>query len=96
MRYNKSKNIKEVLDNYLKAFKLTDKFNEVRLNHYWEKSMGPEIARHTLKLEIKNKKLYIFLDSSILRSELSYTRGQILEGITHEFGIGLIQEVILM
>jgi hypothetical protein len=96
MRYNKSKNIKEVLDSYLKAFKLTDKFNEVRLNQFWESMMGNEISRRTLKMEIKNKKLYIFLDSSILRSELSYARNRILESINAEFGERFIEEVILM
>jgi predicted nucleic acid-binding Zn ribbon protein len=96
MRYNNSKPIKDVINNYLKAFKLDDKMNEVRLHEHWEKLMGMSISKHTLKIEIKKKKLYIFLDSSVLRSELSYAKQKIVESINTEFGQQLIDEVILM
>jgi hypothetical protein len=96
VRYNNSKPIKEVLDNYLKAFKLNDKMNEVKLHECWENLMGISITKHTLKIEIKKKKLYVFLDSSVLRSELSYAKQKIVETINNEFGQKLIEEVILM
>jgi hypothetical protein len=96
MRYNKSKTIKEVIENYVRYFKLSDKLNEVKINEIWEKLMGVSIAKHTTKIEIKKNKLYIFVDSSIIRSELSYAKNKIVMAINAEVGNKLIDEIVLL
>ena len=96
MRYDKTKTIKEVLESYVRQFKLSDKLNEVKINEIWEKLMGVSIAKHTTKIELKKNKLYVFVDSSIIKSELYYAKNKIVMAINAEVGNKLIDEIVLL
>ena len=57
--------------------------------------MGGIIAKHTTGLYVKNKKLYVKLDSSVLRNELHMERTNITNMINKELGKKVIDEVVL-
>ncbi|MGQ0829773.1 MAG: DUF721 domain-containing protein [Bacteroidota bacterium] len=87
--------LKEVIDQLLKAYKLDDKMAERRLLASWDNVMGIMIAKHTKDLFIRNKQLFVTLDSSALRNELSMAKAKIIKMLNDEVGQEVITEVIL-
>ncbi|MGZ4036166.1 MAG: DciA family protein [Bacteroidia bacterium] len=88
-------NIKEVIEQLLKAYKLDDKLAERRLIASWENVMGAMIAKHTKDLYIKHQQLFVTLDSAALRNELSLAKTKIVKMLNDEVGSQVIVEVIL-
>jgi predicted nucleic acid-binding Zn ribbon protein len=96
MRYNNSQSIKEVLENYVRAFKFTDKLQEIKLQESWEKLMGPNIAKHTTKIELRKNVLYIIIDNAALKSELSFAKKKIADALNNDLGKIIIDDVVII
>lgn len=94
MRSN-SNTIKEAIDDLLKAYGLTEKLDEHQLLSSWGKLMGKVIAKHTTGLSIKDKVLFVELDSSVLREELSYAKTKIIKLLNDSIGKEVVKDVIL-
>lgn len=84
--------IKEMVDFY----NLKGKLGEANVLSAWEKIVGTMIARHTTDIYIKRRKLYIVLDSSVIRNELSYAKSKLLQLINEEAGETVVDEIILL
>lgn len=87
--------LKEAISHLLKAYKLDDKLAERRLISSWEEVMGKMIANHTKDLFIKHKQLFVTLDSSALRNELSLAKTKIVQMLNTSAGQEVINEIIL-
>jgi len=87
--------LKEVLDQLVKAYGLEGKLLETRIINSWEKVVGRILARHTTHLSIKNRILYVSLDSSVLRNELSMARSKLVDSLNKEVGQKVIEDIIL-
>lgn len=87
--------LKEAIDHLLKAYRLDDKMLEKRLINSWDKVMGKMIAKHTKELVIRNKQLFVTLDSSALRNELAMAKTKIVQMLNEEVGKEIINEIIL-
>lgn len=87
--------LKEVIDKLLKTYKLDEKLAERKLIASWEGVMGVMIAKHTKDLYIKHKQLFVTLDSSALRNELSLAKTKIVKMLNDEVGTEVINDVIL-
>ena len=95
MQKSNEQTLKEVINQLLKAYRLDDRLDEVRLLNSWEKVMGKTITKHTKDIFIKNKKLFIKVDSAALREELSYAKEKIVTMLNEEAGKTVIEGVIL-
>lgn len=93
-KYNEY-SIKEAIEELLKAYKLDTRLAERRLIQSWEEVMGKMIANHTKDLYIKNKQLFIQLDSAALRNELVMAREKIINMMNEAAGARVIEEVII-
>ncbi len=91
--YNQ-KTIGEAIGEFLKHFKLEEKLTETKISTSWEKVMGQHIAKYTKRVALRNKVLYVYLDSSALRNELSLARQKIVEMINKEAGKKVIDDVV--
>lgn len=86
--------LKEAIDHLLDAYKLRGRLSENRLIQSWEKIMGKVIARHTSNIYLKENRLFVKLNSSVLRSELSYAKGKIIVRINEEIGQNLVKDIV--
>jgi len=57
--------------------------------------MGKMVSNHTTDIYIRNKKLYVKVDSAALRSELSYAREKIRDVLNKEVNSEVITDVII-
>ena len=87
--------IGDLLNKMLKSCNIEGKVQETDLRQNWEKLMGSMIERHTRNLAIKNGKLYLQVDSAVLRQELSYGKSLILEKVNDFYGKEIVKDVVL-
>jgi len=94
MKRRNEYSLKEVLEELLKAYRMEDKLEETRLINSWDKVVGGIFANHTQHLSIKNKILYVQLDSAVLRSELVMARSKLVEMLNKEAGKKIIEDIV--
>ncbi|MDA3954091.1 MAG: DUF721 domain-containing protein [Bacteroidales bacterium] len=95
MRKKNTQKIDEVVKEYLKAFKIDDKLKEVRLIKSWDEIVGKTIARSTNNIYINNRKLFVKLNSSVIRNELFMLRDGLKKALNDKAGEIIIDEIIL-
>lgn len=93
MNVHNQKMLGEAIREFLRTYKLEEKITETRILSSWEKVMGPHIARYTVKISLKNQVLTVFLNSSVMRNELSLAREKIIGMINKEAGADVVKEV---
>jgi len=86
------------LGDLIKAFYAQHKgpnyIDELKLVQSWPKVVGPFIATHTLDLSIRNRVLYVRVDSDSLRMELSYSKSLLLKNLNEQVGKEVIDEIV--
>jgi predicted nucleic acid-binding Zn ribbon protein len=78
------------------SYHLTSKFDEANLINSWERLAGKPIAKRTKKIYIKNRVLFVELDSPSLKHDFNLHKNQVLEMFRKEFGEGVIAEIVVM
>jgi len=96
IRKTNDKSIKEALEQLLQVYKLQRKFDETSLIAAWPELMGPAIANRTKEIYIQNKKLFIRVESSVIKNELVMMRSQILDKMNEKAGGTVIDEIVLL
>jgi predicted nucleic acid-binding Zn ribbon protein len=88
--------IKEAIDKMLDVYKLRRKFDETSLVAAWPKLMGKAIANRTKQLYIRDKKLFVKLDSRGVKSELILMRSQIIGRLNEYVGQAVIEDLVVL
>lgn len=88
-------NLKEAIDRLLKAYNLSDKMLQYDLIEQWELVMGKMVAKRTREIYFKSKVLYVHLDSSVLREELSMAKSKMIELLNEKMGKKVIEDIVL-
>jgi len=95
--YNKrtsdTSSIKDAINSMMESYKIKDKFDANRLIGSWGSLMGAPIAKRTEKLFIKDKVLFVKLNSAPLRQELTIAKPKVLEIIHRHFDKELVVDV---
>lgn len=92
-RKSETSSVKEAIDAMLDTYKLRGKFDENKLINSWEEMMGKPISRRTEKIFIKEKVLFVKLNSAPLRHELTISKTKVLEIIHKNFDKTLVTDV---
>ncbi|MFP4018201.1 MAG: DUF721 domain-containing protein [Bacteroidales bacterium] len=95
MRRKNTQRLDEIINSYLKQMDLDGKLKEVKLTSSWEEIVGKLIARKTDKIFIKDRKLFVYLNSSIVRNELSMLKDSLIDELNKKAGDSVIDDIIL-
>jgi predicted nucleic acid-binding Zn ribbon protein len=90
-----AKPMEELFRSFLDTYKLNQKFDETYLLVFWEKIMGTPIAKRTSLLYIKNRVLFVHLNSAPLRQELLHSKSTIMGLIQKEVGSDIIEDIVI-
>jgi predicted nucleic acid-binding Zn ribbon protein len=93
---NDIQSVGQAIRELLNSYRLTSKFDETSLINSWERIAGKPIARRTKKIFIRDKVLFVELDSPSMKHDFSLHKGQVLELFKKEFGSGIIADIIIM
>jgi len=88
--------IGQAINKLLNSYHIKSKFDAANIVGSWERLVGKPIAKRTKKVFIKNKVLFVQIESSSMKHDISLHKSHILEIFQKEFGKDVIQEIILM
>lgn len=90
------KSIGDVIKKLSQRQKWSSKLSEAKLLETWEEIVGATIARHTLSLWLQRGKLYLKVDSSVLRQELSFSKEQLILRLNESLEEVVVKEIVLL
>jgi hypothetical protein len=93
MKRKKAIPIGDLVRQYLRDEGLETPLNQHRLISSWGEVMGNGILTYTGELFIKNQTLWVKINSSVLRQELSIGRNQIVRRLNEHVGAQVITDV---
>ena len=96
--------LSEAIQEYLKVAKLSAGLNTQRIFAAWDAASGA--GRYTVRRFFRDGRLYITVDSSVVRSQLSFQRDTLIEKINallaqdelftrDDARVGIVKELIL-
>ena len=74
---------------------LRGKILTARALRAWGEVLGPIAAKYTRDVYTKDKVLYVFLTSAVLRNELMLCRERLVKSLNDHVGAEVIQEIII-
>ncbi len=85
--------LKEVIDRWLKAYKLDGKMKEIEIVNAWPELMGTAVAHRTKEISIRNRTLYLKIESSVMRDELAHGKSIIIQRVNEYAGFEIITDI---
>ncbi len=95
IHHNDTNSIKELMKLFIKENNLTKGLRQVNIEELWKKEMGKGVTGYTDKLVLKGDTLIVYLNSSVLREELSYGKEKIIKMLNEALGEELIKKIRL-
>ncbi len=90
---SKEKPLKLLIDKLMRAYGYQDQLDEIELIEAYEKVVGKVYANHTQKIYFKNKTLFVKLDSSTLKQELSYMKEAVIAKLNQMVGRRIVEQI---
>ncbi len=85
----------EALKQFLHQNRLQQGIHAVEAEHAWRSVLGPGVDSYTRTVELKGNTLFVSLDSSVLREELSLGKSKIIALLNESLGSEVIQKLVL-
>ena len=95
MKKHNDQRIDEVLKDLVGDYKHKSKLYKNKLSTTWESLMGTTIAKYTSKISVRNKTLFINIDSAPLKQELAFAKEKIIKLMNEELGENYIEKVVI-
>jgi len=92
-RKSDTSTLKDAIESMMESYKIKGKFDENKLIGSWGTLMGAPIAKRTEKIFVKEKVLFVKLNSAPLRQELTIAKSKVLEIIHRNFDKDLVTDV---
>ena len=96
MRKTNDKTLKEAIDQMLQVYKIKKRYDETGIIAHWPQLVGKSVANRTKELYIHDKKLFLRIESSVIKNELMLMRTQIINKINEEAKAALVEEIIFL
>jgi predicted nucleic acid-binding Zn ribbon protein len=96
MRKANDKSMKEAIEQMLNVYKIKRKFDETSIVAAWPEIMGKPVANRTKQIYIHDKKLFLRIESSVVKNEIMVMNSQIIEKINERAGSVLVESIIFL
>ncbi len=96
MRRTNDKSLKEAIEQMMQVYKIKRKFDETGIIAAWPELVGKSVANRTKELFIHDKKLFLRIESSVIKNQLVLMRTQIIEKINTEAKSVLIEDIVFL
>ncbi len=96
MRKANDKTIKEAIEQMLNVYKIRRRWDETAVITNWAEIVGKSVANRTSEIFINNKRMFLRIESSVVRNDLMLMRSQILERINNKAEGVIVEEIIFL
>ncbi len=90
-----SQSIKNLVRQAILENNLKDGLDKVRVKAIWKDICGHYISNATTNIYVDNSKLFVSVNSSIIRNELLLIKSELIKRINKEIGRTFINEIII-
>ncbi|RNC84869.1 MAG: DUF721 domain-containing protein [Winogradskyella sp.] len=94
-RNNDNQSLQDALKQFVSTNNLQSGLDKVNVREAWAKLMGNGVNNYTTAIELKNETLYVQLNSSVLREELSYGKEKIITMLNESLGKDVVSKLVL-
>jgi len=95
MKRGKEDSIDNLINSVLGQWGYSKKIKETEVVDAWKDIIGVSIANRTLKIYMNNGKLYVQVNSSIVKNELIMLKEGIRTALNKRVGEDIVKEVII-
>lgn len=88
--------LKDAITKMIDVYRLRRKFDETSIISIWPEIMGTAIANRTTQIYIRDKKLFLRLESSVIKNELLMVRQGIIKRLNDHAGNEVITDIIFL
>lgn len=88
--------LKEGIGKLLNVYKLKGKFDETSVVALWPDLMGRAIANRTTQIYVSQKKLFLRIESSVIKNELLMVKTGIIQKINERAGLEVITDIVFL
>lgn len=96
MSRTNDKTMKEALAQMLKVYRLKGKYDETFAISAWEEVMGKAVSNRTKEIFIRDKKLFLRLESAVIKNQLVMMRSQIIDNLNEKAGATVIEDIVFL
>ena len=90
------RSLKDAIEQMLQVYKLRRKFDETSLILAWPEMMGKAVANRTKDIFIRDRKLFIRMESAVIKNELMMMRSNIIEKMNERAGTSIIDKILFL
>lgn len=90
------KSLKEAIEQMLGSYKHRRKFDETALISAWPELVGQAVASRTTQIFIRERRLFVRVNSSVVKHELLMMRSKILENMNNKVGWKVLDEIVFL
>ena len=95
MRRSETSSIKDLVNALMKKYGADEKIAENRLIMAWDELLGKTVGKYSKNLYIRNRKLYVTVNSSIVKVELQMIKDQLIKRLNEKAGKDIIDQIII-
>ncbi len=96
MRKANDKTLKEAIEQMLSVYKIRRRFDETAVVTHWADIVGKSVANRTSEIFINNKRMFLRIESSVIKNDLVMMRTQIIEQINSKAEGIIVEEIIFL
>jgi predicted nucleic acid-binding Zn ribbon protein len=96
MRKPNDISIKDAITKMLSVYRLRGKYDETGVVVHWPELMGTAVANRTTQIYVSQKKLFVRIESSVIKNELLMVRTGIIEKLNERAGAEVITEIVFL
>ena len=95
-RFKESHSVRSIIQKISYNKVLSGGLRKVFLNKVWSNVIGENVSQYTENIYIKDNTLFLKINSSVLKQELSYGIDKIIENFNKEVGSNEIKKIVFI
>ena len=96
IRFKQANSVKSIIQKMTSNKFFGDGLRKVFIKKIWLNMMGKNVSQYTENIYIKNNTLYLKINSSVLKQELSYGKDKIIDNFNTEIGSDEIKKIVFI
>jgi hypothetical protein len=96
MRKPNDISLKDAITKMLSVYRLRGKYDETGVVVHWPELMGTAVANRTTQIYVSQGKLFVRIESSVIKNELLMVRTGIIEKLNERAGSKVITEIVFL
>ncbi len=88
--------LKDAITKMLSVYRLRGRFDETGIVAHWPELMGTAVANRTTQIYVSQKKLFVRIESSVIKNELLMVRTGIIQKLNERAGAAVITEIVFL